>query len=95
MNQKQIDELLDLIDRYAAMQGVEPYDAQVDVRDEIEAKLRESSLKPLSAQQIRDAWYECGIGIAYDIPPDQDNYDWARAIERAHGIGEPPCEHPS
>lgn len=38
---QQIQQLFDLIDRYAAMQGVEPYDAQVDVRDQIEAKLQE------------------------------------------------------
>lgn len=42
MNQKQIEELLVLIDRYAAMQSVESYDAQVNVRDAIEARLSES-----------------------------------------------------
>lgn len=43
--------------------------------------------KPLTDEQIKDVWYECGIGITYDIAPSQDDYDWAKAIEKRHGIG--------
>ena len=65
MNQKQIEELLDLIDRYAAMQGVEAYDDQVDVRDQIEAKLRESAgWQPIETAP-KDQW----VLVAY---PDRE-----------------------
>lgn len=43
--------------------------------------------KPLTDEEIKAVWYECGIGIAYDIAPSQDDYDWARAIEKRLGIG--------
>lgn len=49
--------------------------------------------EPLSYQQISDAWYDCGIGTTYDIAPSQDDIDWARAIERAHGITAQPEYH--
>lgn len=38
---KQIEEVMALVNAYAAMQGVEPYDKQIDAHDAIEAKLRE------------------------------------------------------
>lgn len=38
---KQIEEVMGLVNAYAAMQGVEPYDKQVEAHDAIEAKLRE------------------------------------------------------
>ena len=38
---KQIEEVMALVKAYAAMQGIEPYDKQIDAHDAIEAKLRE------------------------------------------------------
>lgn len=53
MSDKIIDEVMELVDSYAAMQGVDPYDKQVDAHDAIRAKLREVlDRKPLTEEQI-------------------------------------------
>ena len=37
----------------------------------------------LTDEEIKNVWYVCGLGNAYDIPPSEDEYIFARAIEAA------------
>lgn len=60
---KQIEEVMALVDAYAAMQGVEPHEKQIEVHDAIEAKLRELvERKPQTvescAERLNDAGHE-------------------------------------
>lgn len=57
MTEKIIDEVMDLVDAYAAMQGVDTYDQQVDAHDAIRAKLREVlERKVPSYSDVVDLW---------------------------------------
>lgn len=37
----------------------------------------------LTDEQIKNAWNACGLGRDYDMPPSEDEYIFARAIEAA------------
>lgn len=84
MSDKIIDEVMELVDSYAAMQGVDPYDKQVDAHDAIRAKLREVlDRKPLNINVVHSLIPNLGERDAWDI---EDMYTIARSVEKQHNI---------
>ena len=83
MSEKIIDEVMGLVDSYAAMQGVDTYNKQVDAHDAIRAKIREVlERKPLGDEEIAKAT-RCDI----DDPIFMIAKGFVQAGERAHNIG--------
>lgn len=106
MTEKQIEEVMALVDAYASAEsdlrealridvGVRSAEvASANAEGSLRAKLRELSQKNPLALYERDtikanAWRETRDGGYWDVN------EIISATERAHGIGEPPCEQPS
>ena len=85
---KQIEEVMALVNAYAAMQGVEPYDKQIDAHDAIEAKLRE--LLPVW-QPIESAPKD-GSCILLGLEESEDHGAVSTLGFWSEGIGDAPDE---
>lgn len=87
MSDKIIDEVMELVDSYAAMQGVDPYDKQVDAHDAIHAKLREVlERKPMQEGEIFNWWRGENGFEDHDMCKLQDFSEIVRAVEKRHNI---------
>lgn len=89
MSEKIIDEVMELVDAYAAMQGVDTYDQQVDAHDAIRAKLREVlERKPISKEKferMESAAYAATRGKGKTTFEYAENLK--NRIEKYHHIG--------
>ena len=83
--QDKIQEIMGLVD--AAIMGAEGHEATDVVRDIIQSKLRELVREPLSDEHVLSMQERYVGGVCPQYPLDVSDWiNFARAIERAHGI---------
>ena len=83
--QDKIQEIMGLVD--AVIMGSEGHEATDVVRDIIQSKLRELVREPLSDEHVLSMQERYVGGVCPQYPLDVSDWiNFARAIERAHGI---------